>query len=162
MSFVKQSYKVFVISFLLLGPFGCTQVVRASGEGKFEPLTIQTASGKKIEYEVEIADTVEARRIGLMYRKEMRTNRGMLLDFGRPEKVAIWMKNTYLPLDIIYIDANGVITRIVPNAVPLSTVTMPSETRVRAVLELNAGQAAYQDIEVGDRVIHRSFHKSEE
>ena len=162
MRFVRQTYKIILISILLLGSFGCTQSVRADGDGKFEALTIETAGGKKIEYEVEIADTTEARRIGLMYRKEMQTNRGMLLDFGRPEKVAIWMKNTYLPLDIIYIDARGVITRIVPDAVPLSTTTMPSETKVRAVLELNAGQTNYQDIEVGDHVIHRAFEKGEE
>ena len=158
MNLVKQTYRIFLINILLLGIFGCAGNVHADGTGKFEPLTIQTAGGKKIEYEVEVADTTEARRIGLMYRKEMQTNRGMLLDFGRPEKAAIWMKNTYLPLDIIYIDAKGVITKIVPDAVPLSTTTMPSETRVRAVLELNGGQAAYQDIEVGDHVIHRAFN----
>ena len=157
MSYMKQSYRIFLISSFLFGLYACTAAVRADADSKFETLTIQTAGGKKIEYEVEIADTTEARRIGLMYRKQMQTNRGMLLDFGRPEKAAIWMKNTYLPLDIIYIDANGVITKIVPDAVPLSTVTMPSETKIRAVLELNAGQAAYQDIEVGDHVLHRAF-----
>ena len=159
MRLVKQTYKIFLISLLLIGSFSCTQRVRADGDGngKYEPLIIKTATGKQIEYEVEIADTDEARRTGLMYRREMQTNRGMLLDFDRPKKVAIWMKNTYLPLDIIYIDAKGVITKIVPDAVPLSTATMDSETRVRAVLELNAGQAAYQDIEVGDHVIHRAF-----
>ena len=160
MQLTKHTDRIFLINILLLGVFACTAIARADADTdtKFEPLVIQTAAGKRVEYEVEIADTIESRRTGLMYRKEMASNRGMLLDFGRPEKVAIWMKNTYLPLDIIYIDAEGVITRIVPDAVPLSTATMPSETRVRAVLELNAGQAAYHDFEAGDHVIHRAFN----
>jgi len=162
MNHLKFIKRIFLISSFLFGLSACLQIARADADHKYEPLVIQTADGKRVEYEVEIADTIESRRTGLMYRKEMQSNRGMLLDFGRPEKVAIWMKNTYLPLDIIYIDANGNITRIVPDAVPLSTTTMPSETRVRAVLELNAGQAAYHDFEVGDHVMHRAFEKSEE
>ena len=160
MNLVKQTYKIFLIGLLLCGSFGCTQSVMAGGDTQFEPLSIQAADGKKVDYEVEIAATTEARRTGLMYRKEMQSNRGMLLDFGRPENVAIWMKNTYLPLDIIYINAQGIITKIVENAKPLSTNNMDSDTPVRAVLELNAGQVAYQGFAVGDKVIYKAFNKA--
>ena len=160
MNYLKHYYKIFLVSFLLLGAFGCTQSVMAGGDTKYEPLSIQAKDGKTVEYEVEIAATMEARRTGLMYRKEMQTNRGMLLDFGRPENVAIWMKNTYLPLDIIYINAQGIITKIVENAKPLSTNNMDSDTPVRAVLELNAGQVVYQGFSVGDKVIYKAFNKA--
>jgi uncharacterized membrane protein (UPF0127 family) len=139
----------------LLGLSACTGSARA--DETLEGLVIRTAAGKEINYRVEIADTDPERRQGLMFRMEMQSNHGMLLDFGAPQKVAIWMKNTYIPLDIIYIDAQGVITRIVPDAVPHSTAHMGSDGPVRAVLELNAGQAAYHGFKAGDRVLHRAF-----
>ena len=141
---------------LLLSLVGCTRHVQA--ESALEPLIIRTAAGKEINYQVEVANTDDSRRLGLMYRTEMPTNQGMLLDFGAAEKVAIWMKNTYLSLDIIYIDAEGIITKIVPAAVPHSTTLMPSDSKVRAVLELNAGQADYHAINPGDHVLHHAFN----
>ena len=132
-----------------------------AAEESLETLVVQTSEGKEIEYKIEIADTTESRRTGLMYRREMPSNQGMLLDFEAPQKVAIWMKNTYLSLDIVYIDENGRIIKIVPDAVPLSTRTMPSNARVRAVLELNAGQTAYHGISAGDKVIHRVFEQQD-
>ncbi|MBF8269175.1 MAG: DUF192 protein [Gammaproteobacteria bacterium] len=149
-------YRIFLIFIFLAGMLGCSEIVRA--ESALEPLTIRTAAGKEISYQVEIADTNDSRRRGLMYRMEMPTNQGMLLDFGSAQKVAIWMKNTYLALDIIYIDAAGIITRIVPDAVPHSTALMPSDNKVRAVLEVNAGQADYHGISIGDRVLHHAFN----
>jgi len=124
---------------------------------KLEPLTIRMAGGKEITYEIEVADTDSSRQRGLMFRMEMPSNRGMLLDFGAPEKVSIWMKNTFIPLDIIYVDAAGIITQIVEHAEPQSTSLMNSYTRVRAVLEVNAGQAAYHGFKAGDQVIHHVF-----
>ena len=155
MNYLKQTYKTLLISFLLIGALGRSEHVRA--EGQFETLTIQTAGGKQIDYQIEIADTDETRRRGLMYRKEMPSNQGMLLDFVAPQKVSIWMKNTYIPLDIIYVDAAGTITQIVPDAVPHSTALMTSDNMVRAVLEVNAGQSAYHGISVGDHAIYRAF-----
>ena len=148
-------YRFFLIFIFLAGMLGCSEIVRA--ENSFETLTIRTVTGKEINYQIEIADTDETRRRGLMYRMEMPTNQGMLLDFGSAQKVAIWMKNTYLPLDIIYIDTAGIITKIVPDAVPHSTATMNSDSRVRAVLEVNAGQTVYHGISVGDHAIYRAF-----
>ena len=126
-------------------------------QADLEPLTIRTADGREINYQVEIANTDASRRRGLMYRKEMPSNHGMLLDFGAPSKVSIWMKNTFLPLDIIYIDEDGVIAKIVTGATPMTTALMNSDTRVRAVLELNAGQVDYHGVAAGDMVEHPAF-----
>lgn len=156
MYFLNIGFRLILISIFLVGILGCSEIVRA--ENSFETLTIRTVTGKEINYQIEIADTDETRRRGLMYRMEMPTNQGMLLDFGSAQKVAIWMKNTYLPLDIIFIDAAGIISKIVPDAVPYSTATMNSDSRVRAVLEVNAGQADYHGINAGDHVLHHTFN----
>ena len=151
-----KKYRALVIIIVLVALSGCSTGLRAQSSP--EPLTIRTANGKEIAYLVEIADTDESRRRGLMYRREMPSNRGMLLDFEMPSKVSIWMKNTFLSLDIIYINADGEIAKIVTNATPLSTALMNSDTPVRAVLELNAGQVDYHGISRGDRVQHAAFN----
>lgn len=147
--------RLFRLSILLIGLVGSPASLKAGAA--VEVLTIRTASGKEVAYQVEIADTDASRQKGLMYRTEMPSNRGMLLDFGAPEKVSIWMKNTFIPLDIIYVDAAGIITQIVEQAEPQSTSLMNSNARVRAVLEVNAGQAAYHGFKAGDQVIHHVF-----
>lgn len=152
---MKHTYKLHIILIISLSLAGCAETVKA--ENAVDALVIQTAEGKEINYEVEIANTIESRRRGLMFRTEMPSNHGMLLDFGSPAKVSIWMKNTYLSLDIIYIDAEGVINKIVHHAVPHSTTLMNSDKKVRAVLELNAGQAEYHGIKPGDHVVHDAF-----
>ena len=128
----------------------------AAGGGVRAELTsaeigIVTAAGT-IRYTVEVADTERERRLGLMYRESMPVDGGMLLHFGRPQPVSIWMKNTLIPLDLLYIDRSGRIVKIVEHTEPLSLVSHPSGRRVVAVLELNAGQAATRRIQVGDRV----------
>ena len=143
------------ISIMLLVAVACSEYVNAENTG--DSLTIRTSGGKEVNYQVEIADTDITRQRGLMYRMEMPTNNGMLLDFGSAQKISIWMKNTFIPLDIIYIGADGMIAKIVPDAVPHSTTLMNSDSKVRAVLEVNAGQAAYHDIKPGDRVLYHVF-----
>ena len=86
-------------------------------------------------------------------------DQGMLFDFGRIEPVAMWMQNTYLPLDMLFIRADGTIARIAANTEPLSTRTIPSGEPVLAVLELNAGTAAKLGIKPGDRVEHPVFKR---
>ncbi len=111
----------------------------------------------KVIYQVEVATDSVSRRRGLMYRKEMPSNHGMLLEYKHALDMAIWMKNTYIPLDIIFIDVNGVIVKIHEGAEPLSTKSITSDGRVRAVLEVNAGQVRAYRIKVGDQVRHASF-----
>ena len=117
-------------------------------------LTINTKYNN-LYYRVEVADNARSKSIGLMYRSTLPANQGMLLLNEKPQRLNIWMKNTFIPLDIIYIDAKGYIVNIVENAQPESTNVMPSDGRVKAVLELNAGQVQKQDIAVGDRVTYQ-------
>ncbi len=119
-------------------------------------LVIQTANSEHI-FKVELVDTPETRRVGLMYRTVLAADAGMLFDFEEPQTVAIWMKNTLIPLDIAFIDENGVIKRITADATPKSLESMPSGAIVLSVLEVNGGTFAALGIKVGDRVRHPLF-----
>ena len=135
---------------LLFIAAGCT----AQTQFKTGSLTIATKSGE-LNYRVEVADTNRLKSIGLMYRSSMPEEQGMLLLNKKPQRMNIWMKNTFIPLDIIYIDRNGYIVKIVENARTESTSVMPSDGKVMAVLELNAGQVQQKNIAVGDSVTYQ-------
>jgi uncharacterized membrane protein (UPF0127 family) len=119
-------------------------------------LAVTTASGTH-RFTVEMAVTPEQRARGLMFRRRLAADHGMLLVYETERDVAIWMKNTYLSLDILFVGGDGRIRHIVERAPPLSTRVMPSGAPVRAVLELPAGTAARLGIRVGDRVRHSVF-----
>ncbi|NLH79834.1 MAG: DUF192 domain-containing protein [Phyllobacteriaceae bacterium] len=116
-------------------------------------LEIVTAKGRPA-FEIEIVDTDESRAEGLMFRKQMAPDHGMLFDFRREQPVWFWMKNTYLPLDMIFARADGSIVSIATDAVPLSEDTISSGGSVRFVLEVNAGTAARLGLAPGDRLVH--------
>ncbi len=120
------------------------------------PLVIESG-GKRLKFTVEIADTDERRALGLMYRTALAADAGMLFDFKRDEDVAMWMRNTRIPLDMLFIDRTGGIVNIAERAVPFSETTISSAAPVRAVLELNGGTAARLGLKPGDRVIHPIF-----
>lgn len=101
---------------------------------------------------VEIADTDEARGAGLMCRKALGADEGMLFVYPRTQIVRMWMKNTYIALDMLFIAPDGRITKIVRDVAPQQPGRISSDTRVRMVLELPAGSAASRDIRVGDRL----------
>ncbi len=122
-----------------------------------ENLQIIKADGERLHYHIELADTDYSRRKGLMHRRSLAPDHGMLLAYPKPEMVAIWMKNTHIPLDIIYINRRGEITQINTAAIPHDLTALPSHTPTLAVLELNAGEVERQDIKVGDKVIHPIF-----
>lgn len=122
----------------------------------FERVEIITRSGVHV-FEVELALTPEQRSTGLMNRKELPRGRGMLFDFEGEGPVAMWMKNTYVSLDMIFIRADGRIARIAENTIPLSEAIIPSGAPVKAVLEVVAGTAKRLGIAPGDRVAHRIF-----
>lgn len=122
----------------------------------FEALSV-VSGGQKQSFRVEVARNDADRSQGLMFRRSMPADQGMLFDFGRVEPVAMWMQNTYLPLDMLFIRPDGTIARIAANTEPLSTRTIPSGEPVLAVLELNAGTAARLGIKAGDRVEHPLF-----
>ena len=120
-------------------------------------LTIETADGRAFPFAIELALTPQQRAQGLMFRKEMARDEGMLFLFDREAPRAFWMKNTYLPLDIIFLDAAGRIVSIARDTTPLSETPIPSEQPAAAVLELNAGTAAELGLQQGDRVVYRAF-----
>jgi uncharacterized protein len=126
---------------------------RADG---LETLQIITASGTH-DFQVEVAKDEESRARGLMNRPFMPADRGMLFEFERQEPVAFWMKNTYIPLDMIFISSKGRVTNVVANAEPLSERMLPSGPPCVAVLELNGGAAASIGLKVGDAIRHPFF-----
>jgi hypothetical protein len=118
------------------------------------PLTtvvIESDRGQ-VTFKAEVAANSASQERGLMYRKQMPANAGMLFDFHKPQLENFWMKDTVLPLDLIFIRQNGTISSIAPDAVPFSEVTIPSAEPVRAVLEINAGRAAQLGIEPDQHV----------
>ena len=121
-----------------------------------QTLEIASKTGVHV-FAVEIADTEAAREKGLMFRKELPEGQGMLFDFHQDQDVAFWMKNTYIPLDMIFIQGDGRILRIAENTEPLSIRTIPSGGPVRAVLEVIGGTAEKLGIAPGDRVASAIF-----
>lgn len=106
---------------------------------------------------VEVVDTPETRTLGLMHRRHLAADAGMLFDFGRPTRVSMWMKDTFIPLDMLFIDEIGVIAGIAENTEPHSLAAIRAPRPVLAVLEVNAGTTRKLGIVVGDRVEHRIF-----
>jgi uncharacterized membrane protein (UPF0127 family) len=94
-----------------------------------------------------------------MFRRSMPADRGMLFDFGKVQPISMWMQNTYIPLDMLFIRSDGTIARVAENAEPLSTRSIPSGEPVLAVLELNGGTARRLGIKAGDRVEHPLFRR---
>ena len=122
----------------------------------FQPLEIVTKSGVQV-FSVEMATSPQEKETGLMYRKEVPDGKGMLFDFSPPQEVSMWMKNTYVSLDMIFIRADGRILRIAENTEPMSTRIISSQGLAKGVLEVVAGTARKYGIEPGDRVGHPLF-----
>ncbi|MAP17464.1 MAG: hypothetical protein CL626_00105 [Aurantimonas sp.] len=142
---------------ILAAGFAAAAVVGAAyyavaGNG-LSTATLETATGSHA-IKVELAQTPETRATGLMNRESMPADQGMLFEFDETRPVAMWMKNTLIPLDMLFIDSDGVVKRVKTNAQPLSLETIPSGAPVKYVLELNGGAAARFGVAVGDRLRH--------
>jgi uncharacterized membrane protein (UPF0127 family) len=120
-------------------------------------ILVDTESGTK-SFTVELASDTASQERGLMYRREMAPDAGMLFDFHDDARLSFWMKNTILPLDMLFIRSDGTISTIEPNAIPMSTASITSAEPVRAVLEISGGRAHDLGIRAGDRVHAVIFH----
>ncbi|HEX3536626.1 MAG TPA: DUF192 domain-containing protein [Stellaceae bacterium] len=116
------------------------------------PLTIVTASGPH-RFTVEVATTPAQMEQGLMFRQSLAPDAGMIFDYGGVSMASMWMKNTLIPLDMLFVDAKGRVIGIHERAVPQSLDTIPSPGPARAVIELNGGTAARLGIRPGDKVV---------
>jgi uncharacterized membrane protein (UPF0127 family) len=142
---------------LLMLVLACFAPAVASGDDTaLSPLTIVTPD-RQHTFQVEVAASPQERARGLMFRTELAPERGMLFDFGREQPVSMWMRNTLIPLDMLFIGNDGEIRTIAQNTTPLSLETIASGVPVMAVLELNAGMTRLLGIGPGDRVTHPIF-----
>jgi uncharacterized membrane protein (UPF0127 family) len=121
-----------------------------------EQLTIDTANGP-VRFNVEIADDDAERARGLMFRRSLADDHGMLFDFPEPEHASFWMRNTVISLDIIFIGVDGRILNVAERTTPYSEEPIPAAGLTRGVLEIRGGRAAELGIRAGDRVHHRIF-----
>jgi len=117
------------------------------------PLVIQTQT-KKTAFDVEIAAAPQELSRGLMFRKDFPKNRAMLFVFNKPHIPSMWMKNTPLPLDMIFVDEQGQIVSVFTHTEPFSETVISSPAPAAYVIEINAGEAREHNINEGDRVIH--------
>ncbi|MGF1463938.1 MAG: DUF192 domain-containing protein [Maricaulaceae bacterium] len=122
--------------------------------GPIAPLTIHTADGDAHVFHVELADEDNERSQGLMFRESLAPDAGMVFDYGEDRVAAMWMKNTLIPLDMVFFDASGEIVSIARNARPHSERIITSGAPVRGVLEIPAGRATELGLKRGDRLEH--------
>jgi uncharacterized protein len=128
----------------------------AVAETALEPLEIVTASGAH-GFEVEVARSAREREVGLMYRRALPTERGMLFIFPKEQIIYMWMKNTYLPLDMVFVSRSGRVVGVKRDAAPMSEELITSGPPAYAVIELNAGVAKAIGVATGDSVRHPGF-----
>lgn len=149
-----------VVAPSLLMVAGCTPGEARSADTQVEsraalvPLEIRTARGK-VRFKVEVARTPDEQARGLMYRESMAPDRGMIFPMAPPRFASFWMKNTYIPLDIIFIRPDGTISNIA-NAIPHNLEPVDSSEPAAAVLEIGGGLAAANGVVPGDKVVWKN------
>jgi uncharacterized membrane protein (UPF0127 family) len=154
---LKNNIKQFCPHVMVVLAFGIVLAVSARAQDAVtfdrSTLKIETAGGVH-SFDIEVATNDAQRARGLMFRNEMAPDAGMLFVYRRDRVLTMWMANTYLPLDMLFIGGDGRIVSITRNTIPLSRTTISSRKRARAVLELNAGTARRLGINAGDRVVY--------
>jgi len=165
----KLMLYVLMVIVLLCGAALAYDVFGADEEDEYksglpvEKVVVMKQDGGKQVFKLEIAAKPIDIQIGLMHRKSMPPNHGMMFQMGKtPRHVSFWMKNTLIPLDMLFVAADGSIINIHHNATPLSLTGIPSQGPITAVIELNGGRAEETGIRIGDRVLHPYFGTAEE
>ncbi len=122
-----------------------------------DSLLLRTSDGAEHAFEIELALDRKQHSQGLMYRQSLPADAGMLFVYRPARRVGMWMRNTYIPLDMLFIAEDGEIVKVVQRTVPLSLTPIESDQRVRGVLEVNGGTVKRLGIKPGDRVVHPAF-----
>ncbi len=153
------SIGILVLASFLLPPMNVALADKAAKEVSLSPMEIVAVVTTTGEYRwvVELASDNESRSVGLMMRKNMPEYHGMLFRFEETRPVSMWMKNTFIPLDMVFTKATGIITHIHRVAVPHSLDIINSNGPVRNVLEMNAGEADKAGLKIGDQLQHPWF-----
>lgn len=150
-SFLRRPVAIVRALGLLLAVFvGMLPLAACSGDDR---LVAHTATGD-YAFSVEVVDTPATRAKGLMFRQSLAKDAGMLFDFQQEQQTAFWMQNTFIPLDMVFIAADGVVKTIHVNAKPHDTTSIPSGVPVRFVLEIPGGRSVEIGLKPGDRIDH--------
>lgn len=144
---VRSIPGVLVVLVVLLLVFAC------DAHAQERDVYVIRNDGVAVLFAIEIADTAAARANGLMHRETLPARSGMLFDFGRETAIRMWMKNTLIPLDMVFADDNGTIRHVAANTVPYSESLIHAPEPTRYVLEINGGEAQRLGIGVGDRLL---------
>ncbi|MBT3790400.1 MAG: DUF192 domain-containing protein [Alphaproteobacteria bacterium] len=158
---MKSFFAGLVICSALLAPLVSSSVASAANKAPGSgTLIIETAEARH-SFTVELASTPASRARGLMYRRTLNEGTGMLFDFVKNQHVTMWMKNTYVSLDMLFINSEGRIINIARNTIPHSLKHISSDGPVQAVLEIAGGHAEKLKIKAGDFIRHNIFRESE-
>lgn len=151
MGFPRRFLSLIFVAMTLAAP---AMAQEPEAEAVDESVAVIHSGEESHSFTVEIADDDAERSRGLMFREELAPDAGMLFDFLDERPVAFWMQNTLIPLDMIFIKADGTIARVHAEAVPMDRTSVPSGEPVRFVLEIPGGRAAELGIEAGDTLEH--------
>ncbi len=124
-----------------------------------ENVVVSTTAGD-FTFAAELATSDKDRSVGLMFRRSMGERQAMLFYWDEPEPVSMWMRNTYIPLDMLFVTGDGTVVHVAADTVPHSLKTISANRDVSAVMEINAGTAARLGIRAGSRLLHRFFNRS--
>ena len=145
-----------IIVVFLFSTFSHENGAAFAASEKLESLVIRV-DGAEIKFNVEVARTPSQQEVGLMFRRSLPKDQGMLFIYPYQSIVKMWMKNTFIPLDMVFINSEGIVKKIVERTVPLSLNVISSEEKVIAVLELNGGTSNRIGLKRGDLVFHPYF-----
>lgn len=149
-----------VTIWMMMGVCSCQLGSRSAAPASARPFVELSNSSEPRRFYVELATNPKDQERGLMYRKQLPQDEGMLFVFSGEEKRTFWMRNTYVALDILFLDRSGTVVAMAPNTKPLDETLIPSGVPAQYVLEINAGLALQYDIKIGSKLIFRNISPS--